>query len=163
MVRRAACRGGVHGSCGVGTVGIDLGLNSLIATSDGETVEMLRFAQRAQEAQRRCQRALARCRRGSKRRLKAKERQAAASARIARQRRDHLHKLWRSSVSRFWGIAFEDLDMARLTKGMLARSVLDAAWSLLVQLTAKLKAPMRLSCRSIHAVLLRPAPHPSVR
>lgn len=121
--------------CGTGTVGIDLGLNSLIATSDGETVEAPRHARRAQKAQRRRQRALARCQRGSRRRLKAKARLAAGSARIARQRRDHLHKLSRSLVSRYRGIAFEDLNMAGLKRGMLARSVHDAAWSLLVQLT----------------------------
>ncbi|MGU3451926.1 hypothetical protein [Methylobacterium sp. 391_Methyba4] len=44
-------------TCGTGTVGIDLGLNSLIATSAGETVEMSRFAREAQAAQRRRQRA----------------------------------------------------------------------------------------------------------
>ena len=125
--------------CGSGSVGIDLGLNSLIATSGGETVEMPRFARRAQKAQRRRQRALARCKRGSKRRLKAKARLAAGSAKIARQRRDHLHKLSRSLVSRYQGIAFEDLNMTGLKKGMLARSVHDAAWSLLVQL-ARYKA-----------------------
>ncbi|URD39901.1 transposase [Methylobacterium tardum] len=105
-----------------------------MATSDGETVEALRYAHKAQEAQRRRQRALARCKRGSKRRLKAEARFAAGSAKIARQRRDHLHKLSRSLVSRYQGIAFEDLNMAGLKRGMLARSVHDAAWSLLVQL-----------------------------
>ena len=121
-------------TCGSGTVGIDLGLNSLIATSDGEMVEAPRHARRAQKAQRRRQRALARCRRGSKRRLKVKARLAAGSARIARQQRDHLHKLSRSLVSRYRGIAFEELNMAGLKRGILARSVHDAAWSLLVQL-----------------------------
>ena len=121
-------------ACGSGTVGIDLGLGSLIATSDGEMVEAPRYARRAQKAQRRRQRALARCKRGSKRRLKAKARLAAGSAKIARQRRDHLHKLTRSLVSRYQGIAFEDLNLTGLKRGMLARSVHDAAWSLLVQL-----------------------------
>jgi putative transposase len=121
-------------ACGAGTVGIDLGLNSLIATSDGETVPAPRYARKAQKAQRRRQRALARCKRGSKRRLKAKARLAVGSALIARQRRDHLHKLSRSLVSRYQRVAFEDLNMAGLKRGMLARSVHDAAWSLLVQL-----------------------------
>lgn len=123
-----------EGARGLGTVGIDLGLNSLVATSDGETVEMPRFARKAQKAQRRRQRALARCQRGSKRRLKVKARLAAGSARIARQRRDHLHKLSRALVSRYRGIAFENLNLTGLKKGMLARSVHDAAWSTLVQL-----------------------------
>ena len=121
------------GTCGTGSVGIDLGLNALIATSDGETVAMPRFARKAQNAQRRRQRALARCKRGSKRRLKAKARLAAGSAKIARQRRDHLHKLSRSLVFRYGAIAFEDLNLTGLKRGMLARSVHDAAWSTLVQ------------------------------
>ncbi|GJE52154.1 IS200/IS605 family transposase ISMex45 [Methylobacterium tardum] len=120
-------------ACGTGTVGIDLGLNSLVATSDGEIIPAPRYARRAHTAQRRRQRALARCQRGSRRRLKAKARLAAASAKIARQRRDHLHKLSRSLVSRYQGIAFEDLNLTGLKKGMLARSVHDAAWSTLVQ------------------------------
>src|SRR5215212_1385215 len=38
------------GTCGTGSVGIDLGLNALIATSDGETVAMPRLARQAQIA-----------------------------------------------------------------------------------------------------------------
>lgn len=122
-------------TCGTGTVGIDLGLNSLIATSDGATIPAPRYARRAQSAQRRRQRALARCRIGSKRQIRAKARLAATSAKIARQRRDHLHKLARALVSRYQGIAFEDLNLAGLKRGMLARSIHDAAWALLVQFT----------------------------
>lgn len=122
-------------TCGTGTVGIDLGLNSLIATSDGETIPAPRYARRAHTAQRRRQRQLARCKIGSKRRLKAKARLAAASAKIARQRRDHLHKISRALVSRYRDIAFEDLNLAGLKRGMLARSIHDAAWAMLVQFT----------------------------
>jgi putative transposase len=122
-------------ACGTGTVGLDLGLNNLIASSDGDTVAAPRYARKAQKAQRRKQRALARCQRGSKRRHKVKALLAAGFAKIARQRRDHLHKLSRSLVSRYQHIAFEDLNMAGLKKGMFARPVHDAAWSTLVQLT----------------------------
>ncbi|SFM82380.1 RNA-guided endonuclease InsQ/TnpB family protein [Methylobacterium pseudosasicola] len=121
--------------CGTGTVGIDLGLNSLIATSDGETVKAPRLERKAHKAQRRRHRALARCQKGSKRRSKAKARLASGAAKIARQRRDHLHKLSRSLVSRYRSIAFEDLNMAGLRKGLFARSIHDAAWSTLVQFT----------------------------
>lgn len=116
-------------------VGIDLGLNSLIATSEGETIRAPRFARKAAASIRRHQRTLARCKRGSKRRLKAKARLAAASARIANQRRDFAHKLSRSLVDRFGLIAFENLNLNGLKRGRLARSVHDAAWSQLVQFT----------------------------
>jgi putative transposase len=121
-------------TCGSGTVGIDLGLNSLIATSDGEVVTAPRYERKAQKVQRRRQRALVRCQKGSRRRIKAKARLAAGSARIVRQRRDHSHKLSRALVARYQGIAFERLNMVGLKRGMLARSIHDAAWSLLVQL-----------------------------
>lgn len=116
-------------------VGIDLGLHSLIATSDGETVEAPRFARKAAASLRRKHRALGRCKRGSKRRLKAKARLAAASAKVANQRRDFAHKLSRSLADRYGRIAFEDLNVKGLARGMLARSVHDAAWSQLVRFT----------------------------
>lgn len=116
-------------------VGVDLGLNSLIATSDGEAIQAPRFARKAAAALRRHQRALARAKRGSNRRRKAKARLAAASARVANQRRDFAHKLSRSLADRFDLIAFENLNLAGLKRGMLARSVHDAAWSQIVQFT----------------------------
>lgn len=116
-------------------VGIDLGLNSLIATSEGETIQAPRFARKAAAALRRHQRALARCKRGSNRRRKAKARLATASAHVANQRRDFAHKLSRSLVDRYGLIAFEKLNLNGLKRGMLARSVHDAAWSQLIQCT----------------------------
>ena len=116
-------------------VGIDLGLNSLIATSEGETIQAPRFARKAAASLRRHQRALARCKRSSNRRRKAKARLAAASAKVANQRRDFAHKLSRSLVDRFSLIAFENLNLTGLKRGMLARSVHDAAWSQLVNFT----------------------------
>ncbi len=116
-------------------VGIDLGLYSLVAMSDGDTVQAPRFARKAAASLRRHQRALARCRRGSARRRKAKARLAVASGRVAAQRRDFAHKLSRSLVERYGLIGVEKLAMAGLKRGMLARSVHDAAWSQLVQFT----------------------------
>jgi putative transposase len=116
-------------------VGIDVGLTSLIATSDGDTVPTPQWVGKASRKQRRLQRALARCRRGSKRRLKAKMRLARHSARIANQRRDFTHKLSRTLVNRYSHIAFEDLNITGLARGMLAKSVLNAAWGQVISLT----------------------------
>jgi putative transposase len=116
-------------------VGVDLGLNSLIATSEGKTVQAPRFARKAAAALRRRQRALARCKRGSNGRRKAKARLTVASAKVANQRRDFAHKLSRSLVDRFGLIAFENLNLSGLKRGMLARSVHDAAWARIVQFT----------------------------
>ena len=109
-------------------VGIDVGLSSLIATSDGETVAAPPWTKCAAKKQRRLQRALARCKRGSRHRLKAKQRLARHSAHTANQRRDFLHKLSRSLVERYALIALEDLDVDRLARSRLAKAVHNAAW-----------------------------------
>ena len=109
-------------------VGIDVGLTSLIATSDGETVATPPWTKHAAKKQRRLQRALARCQRGSRRRLKAKHRLARHSVHIANQRRDFLHKLSHSLVERYAVIALEDLDVAGLGRSMLAKAIHNAAW-----------------------------------
>lgn len=114
-------------------VGIDLGLSSLATLSTGETVRTPQHTGRAAKRMRRLQRAVARCKRGSKRRAKAKLRVARLSAHIANQRRDFSHKMSRSLVDRFSHIAMEDLNIAGLARGMLAKSVHNAAWAQLVQ------------------------------
>lgn len=118
-----------------GAVGIDVGLTSLIATSDGETIATPQFTKDAAKKQRRLQRALSRCKRGSKGRLKAKHNLARRSARTANQRRDFAHKLSRVLVNRYSHIAFEDLNITGLAGGMFAKSVLNAAWGQLISFT----------------------------
>ena len=53
-------------------VGLDVGISTLVATSDGTLIPNPRVAQRAEKEMRRRQRQLARCRRGSNRRRKTK-------------------------------------------------------------------------------------------
>lgn len=114
-------------------IGIDLGLTSLVALSNGETVPTPQYTRLASKRQRRLQRALSRCKRGSKRRWKAKARIARHSAKTANQRRDGSHKLSQDIVNRFTHIAMEDLNIKGLAAGMLAKSVRNAAWNQLVQ------------------------------
>lgn len=114
-------------------VGVDVGLSSLVALSTGETVPAPKWTGRAAKALRRAQRAVARKRRHSRRQRKAKARVARLHARVAAQRRDFSHKLSRSLVDRFTHIAFENLNLTGLARGMLAKSVHDAAWNTLVQ------------------------------
>jgi putative transposase len=114
-------------------IGIDLGLTSLVALSNGETVATPQHSKIAAKRQRRLQRALSRCKRGSKRRTKAKIRLARHNAKTASQRRDGSHKLSLSLVDRFSHIALEDLNIKGLAAGMLAKSVHNAAWNQLVQ------------------------------
>lgn len=117
-------------------IGIDLGLTSLVALSNGETVPTPQYTNLAAKRLRRLQRAVSRCKRGSKRRTKAKLRVARHSARTANQRRDFAHKLSRSLADRFTHIAFEDLNIKGLAAGMLAKSVHNAAWRHLINFIA---------------------------
>jgi putative transposase len=114
-------------------VGIDLGLTSLVALSNGESVPTPQHTRAAAKRLRRLQRAVSRCKRGSKRRTKAKLSVARLSAKVANQRRDTSHKLSRSLVDRFSHIAMENLNIVGLASGMLAKSVHNAAWNQLVQ------------------------------
>ncbi len=79
--------------------GIDLGLQHLIVTSDGEFVDPPRFYRAAQKKLRRAQRSLSRKKRGSKRREKARQRVANLHLKVKRQRADFLHKLSHRLVS----------------------------------------------------------------
>jgi len=116
------------------TVGIDFGLTSLVALSNGETIARPNWTKRAAKGLRRRQRALARCKRGSKRRNKARQRLARYSGAIAARRRDMLHKLSANLVNRFAGIAVEDLNIRGMARGVLARDVHDAAWAQLISM-----------------------------
>jgi putative transposase len=118
------------------SVGIDLGLTSLVALSNEETIDRPNWTKRAKKGLRRRQRALARCKRGSKRRSKMRVRLATYNAKVARKRSDFLHKLSADLVSRFAAIGIEDLNIKGLARGMLAKEVNDAAWA---QLTAMLR------------------------
>lgn len=120
---------------GPDSVGLDLGLTSLVALSTGETVARPGWTNAAAKGLRRRQRALARCKRDSKVRAKRKAALAAYQARITNRRRDFLHKISRNLVDRFGRIAIEDLNVKGLARSALAKHVQDASWS---QLTAML-------------------------
>ena len=111
-------------SCARPAVGIDVGLNSLVATSDGKTVAAPRVSRTAGRKTRRLQRKLARARRNSRRRALARRNLARHHARIAARRRDFLHKLTTGLAGRHGLIAMEGLKRSRL-----ARSIHDAAWT----------------------------------
>jgi putative transposase len=121
---------------GPDSVGIDFGLTSLIALSNGETEPRPNWTKKATKGLRRRQRAVARCKRRSKTRAKRVAALARYHAHIANRRRDHLHRISRHLVDRFGRIGIEDLNIKGLAAGMLAKHVNDASWA---QLTAMLE------------------------
>ena len=114
-------------------VGIDLGLTSLVVTSDGETVTNPRFYRAAQRRLRRAQRVLSRRQKGSANRARARHRVAVLHRRIRDARLDHAHKTAIRLVRDNQAIYAEDLAVSGLGRTCLAKSVADAGWSQLTR------------------------------
>jgi putative transposase len=115
-------------------VGLDLGLSSFAALSNGTLIANPRRSRKGQAEIRRRQRALARCKKGSKRRRKVREQLTKAHAAIRRARRTHHFQVAAKLVSGFSLIAVEDLNVEGLARSRLARDVNDAAWGGFLQI-----------------------------
>ena len=115
-------------------VGVDLGLDRLAVTSDGEIIGNPRHLRSAQYRLGRAQRALSRKQRGSANRRKAVRRVAALHRKVRETRLDAHHKLALRLVRDNQAVHLEDLSVAGLARTKLARSIHDAGWSTLVRL-----------------------------
>ncbi|MGC9669225.1 RNA-guided endonuclease InsQ/TnpB family protein [Planosporangium sp. 12N6] len=112
-----------------GSVGIDAGLDSLLALSTGEKVTNPKHERRDRAALARAQRNLAKKEKGSANRARARLKVARVHARITDRRRDHLHKLTTRLVRENQTIVIEDLTVRNMVKNhRLARAISDAAW-----------------------------------
>jgi len=109
-------------------IGLDLGISTFAALSDGELIANPKFSRRRAHETRRRQRQLARCRRGSNRRKKVKARLALLQRRIARARRTFHHQVAARLVREADLIAIEGLTIKGLARSAFARDVNDAAW-----------------------------------
>ena len=138
------------------SVGIDLGVAAVVATSDGTLFTEGRYGRRAARRLAVAQQNLSRKRRGSARRRKAVERVAGAHRGVRNQRKDLAHKLSRRLVDEYDVIVHEDLRIANMVrrpkpkpaddgsylpngaaaKGGLNRSIHDAGWAQLLSFVA---------------------------
>ncbi|XVQ83101.1 RNA-guided endonuclease InsQ/TnpB family protein [Microbispora siamensis] len=135
-----------------GAAGIDMGVVSLVTTSDGEPLDNPRHLAASAGRLAAAQRALARKKRGSTRRGKAVARVAALHAKVRRQRVDSAHKAALTLVRAYDVIVHEDLRIANMTrsaagtivqpgrnvaaKSGLNRSILDAGWGVFLRVLA---------------------------
>ena len=110
-------------------VGVDLGLKSLIATSDGEKIPHPQYLRKAERRLNRLQRSLSRKQKGSKNREKARHLLAVQHAKVARAREDFNHKLTTALVKNHDAVFFEDFKIKNMVKmRSLAKSINDAGW-----------------------------------
>jgi putative transposase len=119
------------------SVGVDVGISTFAALSNGELVANPRHYERVQAKLRRTQRIVARRRnKRSNRRRRAVAVLRAQHARIGRSRLDFHHKVALGLVERFDRIAVEGLNVKGLARGRLAKQVNDAAWGQFISILA---------------------------
>jgi putative transposase len=115
-------------------VGIDAGITSLIATSDGEKIANPKHFKRLRHKLRQAQKALSRRVKGSNNREKTRRKVARIQVAIADARKDFLHKLTTRLVRENQTIAVEDLAVKNMMKNRkLSQAIADASWSELVR------------------------------
>ncbi|MFE2570419.1 RNA-guided endonuclease InsQ/TnpB family protein [Streptomyces mirabilis] len=111
-------------------VGIDVGLDHLLALSTGEKIANPRHERRDRARLARAQRNCARREKGSANREKARRKVARIHARITDRRRDGLHKLTTRLVRENQTLVIEDLTVRNMVRNRkLARAISDAAWA----------------------------------
>lgn len=112
-------------------VGIDVGVSSLVATSDGLIVDAPRTYRKMEKRLKTLQREVSRRMKGSNRRKKSVQKLARAHEKVANQRRDFAHKTARHLVTNYDFIAHEDLRVKNMVKNRhLAKSIQDSGWGM---------------------------------
>jgi putative transposase len=115
-------------------IGIDLGLDRLAVTSEGEIIANPRIMRAKERHLSRAQRALSRRQKDSANRAKARRRVAVLHRKVRETRLDHAHKTALRLVRDNQAVYAEDLAVSALARTRLAKSVHDAGWSQLLRL-----------------------------
>ena len=110
------------------SVGIDMGITDLATFSDGTVIENPKFYQKQQRKLRILSRSVARKKKGGSNRKKAVKRLRNLHEKIRNQREDYLHKATTKIINDYDTIAIEDIKVANLASGMLAKSFNDVSW-----------------------------------
>jgi putative transposase len=129
-------------------VGVDVGIASLVTTSEGDKVGHPGWYRASQRKLRVLQRRVARRKKGGSNRRKAVLMLQRQHEKIANRRKDFLKKLAHALITRYDRIAFEDLRITNMLRNRhLAKSILDAGWGYLIQhFTSKAAEAGRVVC-----------------
>jgi putative transposase len=121
-------------------VGIDVGLENLLALSDGTLIDNPKWLKVTEEKIAVKQRILSKKVKGSKRWHRLCRQIAKLHLKVARQRRDFYFKLAGWLVKEFDLIAVEDLNIKSLAQGICSKGVHDASWGIFLNQILPYKA-----------------------
>lgn len=113
----------------VAAVGIDMGLMSFVALSNGEETDNPRWFRTGEERLAKLQKLRSRCKHRSDRYAELSRLIRKHHERTANRRKDFHHKLSRELVNRFPLLFVEDLNIQGLAKSHVSKSMADAGWS----------------------------------
>jgi putative transposase len=109
-------------------VGIDVGLEKFLTTSDAQAFAVPQFYRKAQAVLARQQRKLSRQKKGSNNYSYQANKVAKLHLHIARQRKDFHYSVAHYLCTNYDLIGFEKLNIKGLARTRLAKSILDVAW-----------------------------------
>ena len=118
-------------------IGIDLGMQALVATSDGILIERQRVYAKNEKKLKHAQRTVSRRQKGSKRRRKAVKVLAKAWQKVTRTRKHILDGVSKSLVKEYDLIAVEDLNLKGMSQGLsrgFRRSFKDVGMGMLLHM-----------------------------